>query len=137
MPFSDFLFAIRWWVVLLMISTAVFPLSFHLFHRLPDRGVAFSKPLGLLIISYTFWMFGTLSRPSGLLNANPLSGRRWKRWKERGKTAVLISKKAIHQRTARKISDKGIICGENWLFVGAALVVALNWAGTRPAPTQV
>ncbi len=69
MPFSDILFAIRWWAVLLMISTAVFPLSFTLFHRLPDKGIAFSKPLGLLIISYTFWIFGSL----GFVN-NDLGG---------------------------------------------------------------
>ena len=60
MPLSEIFLAVRWWIAFLLISTAVFPLSFHLFHRLPDKGFAFTKPLGLLIISYLFWMLGTL-----------------------------------------------------------------------------
>jgi len=60
MPLSEIFLAVRWWIVFLLITTAVFPLSFHLFHRLPDRGFAFTKPLGLLIISYLFWILGSL-----------------------------------------------------------------------------
>src|SRR3990172_2704354 len=37
-----------WWLVVEAIGVAAFPLAFVLFHRLPDRGFAFAKVLGLL-----------------------------------------------------------------------------------------
>lgn len=60
MPGSDIFAAIRWWVVLMGLGTAVFPLSYHLFNRLPDRGYAFTKMMGLLLVSYVFWLLGSL-----------------------------------------------------------------------------
>lgn len=47
-----------WWVVAQAVGLAVFPLVFAFFRRLPDRGFAFSKVFGLLILSYAFWMGG-------------------------------------------------------------------------------
>ena len=35
-----------------------FPLAFHLFSRLPDRGYTFAKPLALILVSYVVWMLG-------------------------------------------------------------------------------
>ncbi|MCB8944769.1 MAG: hypothetical protein H6658_13550 [Ardenticatenaceae bacterium] len=66
MYFSDILSALRWWLVLLVLGTAVFPLAFVIFRRLPDRGYAFTKMLGLLLVSYLFWISGSL----GILGNN-------------------------------------------------------------------
>ncbi len=66
MYFSDILAALRWWLVLMVLGTAVFPLTFTLFRRLPDRGYAFTKMLGLLLASYLFWISGSL----GILGNN-------------------------------------------------------------------
>ncbi|MCA9938150.1 MAG: hypothetical protein KC418_05885 [Anaerolineales bacterium] len=57
---SDFLAAFRWWLVLMMLGAAATPLAYVVLARLPDRGYAFVKMLGLLIISYIFWLFGSL-----------------------------------------------------------------------------
>lgn len=60
LAFSDIFAAFRWWLVLFLMGTAVTPLAFTLFKKLPDKGYAFVKMLGLLIISYIFWVLGSL-----------------------------------------------------------------------------
>ncbi len=61
--------AVRWWATLLVIGTAAAPLTYVLFRRLPDRGYAFVKLIGLLIISYVFWLFGSLGFLSNSLGS--------------------------------------------------------------------
>ena len=66
LPFSDIIAAIRWWAVLLVLGTAVLPFTYTLFHKLADRGYAFTKMVGVLLVSYLFWLLGSL----GLLGNN-------------------------------------------------------------------
>lgn len=57
-----------WWFLLELIGIAVLPIAFRFFRNLPDRGYAFIKPLGLLLIAYPFWLltsFGFLSNTRG------------------------------------------------------------------------
>ncbi len=49
-----------WWILLELIGLAVFPIAYRFFRNLPDRGFAFSKPLGLLLIVYPFWLLTSL-----------------------------------------------------------------------------
>lgn len=60
MPFTEIYAAFRWWVILVLLGTAVTPLAFHLFKKLPDRGYSFTKMLGLLLVSYLFWLGNSL-----------------------------------------------------------------------------
>lgn len=69
MPLEEIFAAFRWWVALFLLGTAVTPLAFHLFKKLPDRGYAFTKMLGLLLVSYLFWLGSSM----GLLR-NELGG---------------------------------------------------------------
>jgi YYY domain-containing protein len=57
---SDFFYALRWWAVLLLIGTTAVPLAYTFFQQLPDRGYAFVKMLGLLIVGYLFWLLASL-----------------------------------------------------------------------------
>jgi YYY domain-containing protein len=59
--FSD---ALRWYGVLLVISQSVAPWAFLLFRRLPDRGVTFARPLGLLAVIYPSWLLSSLNLTS-------------------------------------------------------------------------
>ncbi|NIN99479.1 MAG: hypothetical protein GTO49_31830, partial [Anaerolineae bacterium] len=45
-----------WWLILQVLGWAALPLAYRLFKWLPGRGYAFAKPLGLLLVSYTFWI---------------------------------------------------------------------------------
>jgi len=69
MAYTEILAAVRWWGVLMVIGAISFPLTYRLLHRLPDRGYAFVKMAGLLIVAYVFWLFTSL----GFLN-NSLGG---------------------------------------------------------------
>ncbi len=49
-----------WWLLLQIFGWLVWSLAFRLFKNLPDRGVSFCKPLGLIVVNYALWMFSTL-----------------------------------------------------------------------------
>ena len=60
LAWEDIFAAIKWWGVLFLLGTAVTPLAFSIFKKLPDRGYAFVKMLSLLLVSYLFWFLGSL-----------------------------------------------------------------------------
>ena len=47
-----------WLFILEAFSLLAFPIAYRAFTRLPDRGWAFSKPLGLLLAGFATWMVG-------------------------------------------------------------------------------
>ncbi len=47
---------LTWWVLIELIGLSVLPIAFRFFRNLPGRGYAFSKPLGLLLIAFPFWL---------------------------------------------------------------------------------
>jgi YYY domain-containing protein len=49
-----------WWAAAMLVGLIAFPLTFAFFHRLPDRGYAFTKVIGLLLLSYCLWIGATL-----------------------------------------------------------------------------
>ena len=51
---------IVWWLWMLILGLAALPLTYRFFRRLPDRGYAFARPLGLLLTSYVLWLGGSL-----------------------------------------------------------------------------
>jgi YYY domain-containing protein len=50
--------AFFWWLTLFLLGLCTLPITLVLFHRLPDRGYAFSRPLSLLIFAYAYWILG-------------------------------------------------------------------------------
>ncbi|MGD8398894.1 MAG: hypothetical protein PVG11_08555, partial [Anaerolineae bacterium] len=58
-----------WWFWLTLMGVAALPLAWRFFRRLPGRGYAFARALGLLLVSYVLWLGGSL----GLLR-NSLGG---------------------------------------------------------------
>lgn len=57
--------ALRWLIAVEIIGLAAFPLAFYLLPRLADRGFSFSKPFGVLLVSYAFWILGLANVPTG------------------------------------------------------------------------
>lgn len=77
---------LSWYLAALAAGWLALPLAFRLFRNLPDRGYAFSKPLGLLATAYLFWLLGSLgfvrNDVGGILLAAALvagSGAAWLR----------------------------------------------------------
>src|SRR3954466_3441453 len=59
--------ALRFFVLIEVLGLAATPLVVVAFARLPGRGVAFAKPLGLLLATWLVWMAGSLHVvPNGL-----------------------------------------------------------------------
>ena len=56
--------ALRWLITVELIGLAAFPLAFYLLPRLADRGFTLSKPLGILLVSYLFWVLGLARIPT-------------------------------------------------------------------------
>ena len=59
--------ALRFFVLIEVLGLAATPLAAVAFARLPGRGVAFAKPLGLLVATWLVWMTGSL----GLVPVRP------------------------------------------------------------------
>jgi YYY domain-containing protein len=59
--------ALRFFVLIEVLGLTAMPLAAVVFARLPGRGVAFAKPLGLLLATWLVWMTGSLHlAPQGL-----------------------------------------------------------------------
>lgn len=54
------LVVLSWWVWMQVLGLVALPLAWYLFRRLPDRGHAFARPLGLLLATYVLWLGGSL-----------------------------------------------------------------------------
>ncbi|UCC61991.1 MAG: hypothetical protein JSV36_14540 [Anaerolineae bacterium] len=91
------LYIITWWLALQLIGLAALPLAFRLLGRLPDRGYAFARPLGLLLTGYLFWLgasLGLLRNQWGgilcaLLLVAGLSWLAYRRWPGRDELRLL------------------------------------------------
>lgn len=49
-----------WWLAVEAVGVAAFPLTFAFFRWLPDRGITLAKVVGILLLSYGFWMSGVI-----------------------------------------------------------------------------
>ena len=106
---TDILAAIRWWAALTLLGLAALPLVYTLLRRLPDRGYAFTRPAGLLLVAWVYWLAGTLGLAGNdgggvilaLLVVGALSWLAWRRrppgdpslleWLRENRTAVIAT----------------------------------------------
>lgn len=115
---------LRWYLALQVIGLAALPLAFFCLRTLPDRGFAFARPLGLLVVGYLLWLGATLgfwaNRPVTVAALVGLVGAvGWLVWPETGS----------HLRALWREQRRLILATEG-LFLGAfalwALVRAYN-----------
>jgi uncharacterized membrane protein len=50
--------SLLWLVILELFGVAAFPIAYRAFSKMPDRGWAFSKPLGMLFVGFGTWVLG-------------------------------------------------------------------------------
>lgn len=58
MSLSDLIVILQWWVVFLGIGVVFLPLTINIFPNFFDKGYAFAKVLGIIIVSYTVFILG-------------------------------------------------------------------------------
>ena len=51
---------LKWYFVLTGLGLIGFPVTFAMLKKLPGKGFVFSRPMGLLLVSFLFWLLGTL-----------------------------------------------------------------------------
>lgn len=80
---------LSWYLLLLILGWMTFPLTWHLFSRLADRGYGLSRALGLLLWGFGFWLLNNLgileNRPGGVLLGLVIliSASIWAGWRQR------------------------------------------------------
>lgn len=102
---------IVWWLWMEVIGLAALPLAYRFFRRLPDRGFAFARPLGLLLASYVLWLGGSL----GLVR-NSLGGALFS-------LAVVAGVSLVYYRRGRGQGDPGLWA---WLKAHGRLVLSVE-----------
>ena len=56
LSFSEWSHVFVWWLIVQIIGLAALPVTLRVFRWLPERGYAFSKPVGILLSSYILWL---------------------------------------------------------------------------------
>ena len=51
---------LKWYLILTGIGVIGFPIVFTFLKKLPGRGLVFARPMGLLLVSYLYWLLGSL-----------------------------------------------------------------------------
>lgn len=51
---------LKWYLVLTGIGLIGFPIAFSFLKKLPGRGFVFVRSLGLILVSFVYWLFGSL-----------------------------------------------------------------------------
>jgi YYY domain-containing protein len=105
------LIIIVWWLWMGVIGLAALPLCYRFFRRLPGRGYAFARPLGLLLTSYVLWMGASL----GLLR-NTLGGVLFS-------LLVIVAISVLAYQRGRTEGDPGLWA---WLRANGRLVLAVE-----------
>ena len=100
-----------WWVWIQVMGLAALPLSFRFFRRLPDRGYAFARPLGLLLTTYVLWLGGSL----GLLR-NSVGGALFS-------IAIVALASALVYWRGRTVDEPGL---HDWLRDNLRMVLAVE-----------
>jgi hypothetical protein len=67
-----------WWLAIQVIGLAALPLAWRLLRRLPGRGYAFAKPLGLLLVCYLLWLGASFRVLPNDLGASWWRSSRWR-----------------------------------------------------------
>ncbi len=101
-----------WYLAVQLVSLAALPLTLTTFANLPDRGYAFSKPLGIFLVGFTLWLgtsYGLLRNEAGgawlavaiVAAVSVISGRRLIR-----RTWLSLSRRQVNEPTA-PLSKRG------------------------------
>ena len=121
----------KWYLVLTGIGVIGFPIIFGYLKNLSGKGIAFARPLGLLLISFFYWICGTLgflrNETGSLLLIVFL-------------TAAIAAAAWFRQREEiaewLKNSGRWIIVSELVFLLGFALILSFRMSGPEVSGTE-
>ena len=123
-----------WWIIAQVLGWVTLPIAMRFFRWLPERGYAFSKPLGLLLVSYIVW----LGASTGFLR-NDLSGILFAILLVTAVSAWLLFRRSGEESLAAELTrflrqNRRLVITVELLF----LVALAAWAGLRAyAPYKI
>jgi len=115
---------LAWWLLVTLAGWTVLPVALRLFNRLPGRGYALAKALGLLLIGYVFWLLCSLK-----LLRNDVGGIliAW--------AAVFALALLFYRRGGGSLDELRAFIRERWRYIVATeaifLVGLAGWATFR------
>ena len=113
---------IAWWLVASLLGLLAFPLTYRIFHRLPDKGYAFARPLGLLAASYVLWLGASVelipNKLGGAVGGVVVLGA-LSLWAVRGRREELMAWIRSNRRTLISIEILFAVSFLAWAFVRA------------------
>ncbi len=116
-----------WWLIAQVLGWVTLPVAMHFFRWLPERGYAFAKPLGLLLVSYIVW----LGASTGFLR-NDIGGILFAVLLVTALSAWLLFRRSEGEPLAFELSR---FLREHWRLVLTVellfLVALFAWAGLR------
>jgi YYY domain-containing protein len=119
----DIIFFLRWYLASSLAGLFALPITFKVFRRLPDRGYTFSKPLGLLLVGYIFWFFGSLrffnNDNSGVLAAFLIIAMLGSLWLKRLGFAELLVWLRRQRATVLLVESLFLVAFAGWTLVRA------------------
>ncbi|MHB8575655.1 MAG: DUF2298 domain-containing protein [Dehalococcoidia bacterium] len=112
-------YLLRWWLAAELIGLLTLPLTFRIFRGLPDRGYAFARLFGILLITYVLWLGGTI----GLLPYS--SGSTVLCVLVLGAAGVAVLVRHREELLAWARASKAYVAGVEIAFIAVMLLVAL------------
>lgn len=117
---------LSWYLVIGLVGWVAFPLAYRLLASLPDRGLAFARPLGLLLAAYLYWILAALKvlqNDTGgvvfaLLLVTGLSA--WALWRSRGDRQAMLAWLNDHRRLVFTTELLFLLAFAAWTVVRAA-----------------
>jgi uncharacterized membrane protein len=119
---SDLIAVAIWWLISGLLGLLALPTAWRLFRKLPDRGYAFARPIGLLIAAYVYWLgtsLGFLRNGSGSAIAGVVILGAIGFWAGRGRWREFADWFKGFRRTALVMELVFLLAFAAWAFVRA------------------
>jgi len=112
---------IFWWLAVVLIGLAAWPVTFVIFRRLSDRGYILAKSLGLIIVAYLVWITASLrllrnSLPTIILALALLALLSFYFFRRHGRKASLQAMVAFWRERRRLIIINEVLFGGAFLL---------------------
>jgi uncharacterized membrane protein len=119
---SDLIAVALWWLVSGLLGLLALPIAWRLLSRLPDRGYAFARPIGLLLAAYIYWLgtsLGFLRNGAGSALAGVVILGVISLWAGRGRWREFADWFKGFRRTALAMELVFLLAFVAWAFIRA------------------